>query len=92
MQKQKTEQQLIHLPTKKEVLDKLEKEYDQLLATFKEFIETKKAYFAALEQTAKKQRVSDKALAELKANYEQFKAQWQMQQKQWQRFLVQVNA
>ena len=92
MQKQKTEQQLIHLPTKKEVLDKLEKEYDQLLATFKEFVETKKAYFAALEQTAKKQRVSDKALAELKANYEQFKAQWQMQQKQWQRFLVQVNA
>lgn len=92
MQKQKTKQNLLQLPSKNEVVDKLEKEYEQLIKSFKEFVETKKAYLAALEEKAKKQRVSDTALAELKANYEELKRQWQAQQKQWQRFLVQVNA
>lgn len=87
MQKFKTEQQLIHLPNKDAVLSKLEYEYDLLIQAFKHFVDTKKAYVAA-----KKQKVSDTALAELKANYELLQAQVKHQQRQWQRVLSQATA
>ncbi|QTH63150.1 fatty acid desaturase [Psychrosphaera ytuae] len=87
MQKFKTEQKIIDLPNKDVVLAKLEHEYEALVSAFKTYLETRKAYL-----TAKKQKVSDSVLAELKGNYELLRKELKRQQKQWQRVLTQVPA
>ena len=87
MQKQKAKQALLNLPGKSEVLSQLEEEYQHLVEEFKHFVEIKGTYLAA-----KKQAISDAALAELKTNYELLKANINQRQQQWQALINELPA
>lgn len=87
MQKQRAKQALLNLPDKSEVLGQLEEEYQHLVEEFKHFVEIKGTYFAA-----KKQAISDAALAELKTNYELLKTNIKQRQQQWQALINELPA
>lgn len=85
MQKYKTENIVLALPNKQEIVSKLEAEYELLLNRLKAFAEAKKQYILAKKQNAPKM-----TLAELKKQYQLLRSQLASQQSRWQNMLLQV--